>query len=159
MREARSYAVLGDVERFQRALAKAHREFDLGDDNRGNDPAWISFYDPAELLGLEGTCWADVGQYHRAVPLLEQALSRQAPTYQRNRALYQGRLAVARLGHGDPIHAVANATTVTLQLLESGLGSARTAELVRTVRRQVTPYRQEPAVREFATRYDQYATA
>jgi transcriptional regulator with XRE-family HTH domain len=158
VREARSYAVLGDVERFQRALSRAHREFEIGDDRRDNDPTWISFFDPAELLGLEGTCWADLGQYQRAVPLLEQALSRQAPTFQRNRALYQGRLAVARLGNGDPAHAVANAT-VTLQLLESGVTSARTAELVRTVRQQVRPYRQEPAVREFVARYDQYVAA
>ncbi|MFL6110680.1 MAG: hypothetical protein ACJ786_04940 [Catenulispora sp.] len=158
LHEARSHALLGDLSRFQRALSKAHREAERGDDHRDNDPAWLAFFGPAELLAVEGSSWAILGQHHRAVALLEQAHSHQAPTYQRNRALVQGRLAVAHLGNRDPEQAVANAT-ISLQLLDTGVSSARVTDLLKTVRARVEPYQTKPTVQDFIAHYDQYMAA
>ncbi len=58
------------------------------------DPAWLEFYTPAELAGLEALARADLDQHERAAAGAEQAVLLHGDAFARNRALYQADVAV-----------------------------------------------------------------
>jgi len=64
-------------------------------------PAWLYWFDDAELAAQSGQSLLDLGVPHEAGPLLEQALAMQDPAYRRDRALYSARAAEARALTGD----------------------------------------------------------
>ena len=60
MMEARALARLGDARGCDRALAEAVREFDRR--RPEEDPAWIRYFDEAELAAEFGHCLRDLGR-------------------------------------------------------------------------------------------------
>jgi transcriptional regulator with XRE-family HTH domain len=66
--EARALARLGDAQGCDRALTEAEREF--GRRQPDNDPAWIHYFDEAELAAEFGHCFRDLG---RPVDAAQQA--------------------------------------------------------------------------------------
>ena len=71
MREARAWALQGDRTLTERALGHAHDLYAHG--TRDADPAWLEFYVPGELTGVESLRCADLGQYEGAG--VEQAVT------------------------------------------------------------------------------------
>ncbi len=85
---------------FRRAAAEAERRLDAAEADPG--PAWLYWFDTAELAAQNGQSLLDLGEPYEARPLLEQALAMQDPVYVRDRALYSARAARARALTGDP---------------------------------------------------------
>ncbi|MFD4522799.1 hypothetical protein ACFWP7_02435 [Streptomyces sp. NPDC058470] len=92
MREAGGWALMGDAGATDRAIVRAHRLYAQGPGH--NDPAWLGFYVPGELAGLECLARADLGQHDRAASGAEQAVLLHGDAFARNRALYTADVAI-----------------------------------------------------------------
>jgi hypothetical protein len=99
-RLGRAHAALGAQGAFRRAAAEAEHQLDLAAGDPG--PAWLYWFDEAELAAQSGLALLDLGQAYEARPLLEQALAVQDPAFVRDRALYSARAGQARAMTGDP---------------------------------------------------------
>lgn len=98
-RLGRAHAALGAEGAFRRATAEAERRLDAAAADPG--PAWLYWFDGAELAAQNGQSLLDLGAAYEAGPLLECALATQDPSYRRDRALYSARAAEARALTGD----------------------------------------------------------
>ncbi|MFJ5122388.1 hypothetical protein [Kitasatospora sp. NPDC088548] len=92
MREARGWALQQDSARTEQALVRAYTLYAQGPSDA--DPAWLDFYVPGELAGLESLCRADLGQHQRAVAGAEHAVMLFSDGHPRNRALYTADIAL-----------------------------------------------------------------
>lgn len=99
MREAAGWALLGDRSAADRSIVDSHRHYAQGP--RDADPGWLAFFTPGELAGLEGIARADLGQHDRAAAGAEQAVLL-SDGYTRNRALYEGDVAIQHAIKGRP---------------------------------------------------------
>ncbi|MEE4542322.1 hypothetical protein V2S66_10155 [Streptomyces sp. V4-01] len=99
-RLGRAHAAAGVLGPFRRAAAEAERQLDLARTDPG--PAWLYWFDEAELAAQSGLALLDLGQAYEARPLLEQALAVQDPAFVRDRAVYSARAGQARAMTGDP---------------------------------------------------------
>jgi len=146
VREAQGWSQLGEAASTSRALRQARLLFDQGPDER--DPAWISFFDRAELDGLEAVCLEQLGRYDEAAALTARTLATLEPHYVRNRALYTVGYAVELARAGRPDEAAAAGSQALALLTE--VSSARTREELRGVHRHlVKRYGRLSVVREF----------
>lgn len=94
-------------------------------------PAWVNFYDPAELHGLSAIVHLRLNQPDRAEYHVHQTLARIKPEYGRNRAYYTAQLALAQVKQGGLEQACATADT----LYTDGLpDSGRVRDLLREFR-------------------------
>ncbi|WNI19071.1 hypothetical protein [Actinacidiphila sp. ITFR-21] len=98
-RLGRAHAALGAEGAFRRAAAEAERRLAAAAADPG--PAWLYWFDAAELAAQTGQSLLDLGRAQEAVPLLEQALAAQDPAFLRDRSLYSARAAEARALVGD----------------------------------------------------------
>ncbi|MCX5206068.1 hypothetical protein OG897_32215 [Streptomyces sp. NBC_00237] len=94
-------------------------------------PAWIAFYDRAELDGLSALVMGRIGAHERAEAFLHSTLSRLRPDLVRNRVYYGAQLALAQLRQGDPEEGCATAASVLPSLRSDSL-TGRTGELLAT---------------------------
>ncbi|MEU5298623.1 hypothetical protein [Streptomyces umbrinus] len=92
MREASGWALTGDAGATDRAIVKAHHLYAQGPS--AGDPAWLDFYAPGELAGLESLARADLGQHERAAAGAEQAVLLHGGAFARNSALYTADIAI-----------------------------------------------------------------
>ncbi|MCX5401319.1 hypothetical protein [Streptomyces sp. NBC_00102] len=93
MREAGGWALMGDATATDKAIIRAHTLYAQGPRDDA-DPAWLDFYAPGELAGLESLARADLGQHERAAAGAEQAVLLHGDTFARNRALYTADIAI-----------------------------------------------------------------
>jgi tetratricopeptide (TPR) repeat protein len=101
---ASAYGRGGDVEATARAVDRA---FSLAEQTRpAEDPAWIYWFDRAELTGKAGSAFLHAGDATRAIPHLEHAVSTVAGSVGRERILWTTRLATAHLRSGNAERAV-----------------------------------------------------
>jgi transcriptional regulator with XRE-family HTH domain/tetratricopeptide (TPR) repeat protein len=70
--EARALARMGDAGSCDHALAEAVREFERR--TPGNDPAWIQYFDEAELSAEFGHCLRDLGRATEAAKYASQSV-------------------------------------------------------------------------------------
>lgn len=92
MREAGGWALMGDATATDKAIVRAHTLYAKGPSDA--DPAWLGFYAPGELAGLECLARADLGQHERAASGAEQAVLLHGDDFARNRALYTADVAI-----------------------------------------------------------------
>ncbi|MFK4694148.1 hypothetical protein [Streptomyces pristinaespiralis] len=92
MREAGGWALLGDASATDTAIVRAHHLYAKGPSDA--DPAWLEFFTPAELAGLEALARADLDQHERAAAGAEQAVLLHGDAFTRNRALYTADIAI-----------------------------------------------------------------
>lgn len=150
LREARGWSELDETSAARRSLTSGHKLFDRGPSDR--DPAWISFYDGAELDGLTGLCLAELAAYDRAAEMTAAGLAQIQPQYVRNRAFYTTTYAQACADAGRPDEA-AQAGTQALVLLDE-VSSARTVNHLRALYRAlVAKYQKLAVVRDFDGQY------
>jgi len=114
LREALGWAGLGDAAATGGALGRARTLFERG--AADHDPAWLDFYDEAELEGLAARCQMVLGQAVDAKASHQRALVSLRPAYRRNRTLVLVGLGEACAGAGQPDEAV-EAATAALALL------------------------------------------
>ncbi|MDT0307291.1 hypothetical protein RM780_09980 [Streptomyces sp. DSM 44917] len=143
-RQARAHAVAGDERACARALNRAEQLLDTADTAAWQDPAWVYYFDSAELAAQAGACFVDLGQPEQAEPVLMRALADQAPSYVRDRTIYTIRLARARLQAGHLDHACDLAAQAA-ELAHSAR-SNRGSQEVSALRTSLQPFSSSPAV-------------
>lgn len=150
MREALGWALFGDGNATAQAITTATGLLERGP--RPTDPAWLDFYDAAELEGLVATCQSSLGRHRDARRRREVSLRVLRPAYVRNRLLQTIGVAEATLALGEADEAVQSAGAALVLLGE--VASARATErLDRLHRRLVRVHGDVATVREFSERY------
>lgn len=150
LREARAHAALGDRGACERLLTAADSAMAQAGP-RDADPAWLSYFDDAEVYGQIGTCYLDLGQRDparltaadsylaRTLEMLPEAKVRDRATYLTRRASAQ-----ARLGNVD--HAC-QLMGETVPLVHAA-PSERNAQRLLRVRGRLPSGRRDARVRE-----------
>ncbi|ASU84711.1 XRE family transcriptional regulator [Nocardiopsis gilva YIM 90087] len=143
-RIAWAHTKTGDARSAMRALGEASDA--LSDHGEEDDPAWLYWVDAGELQVMEARAYTELRRPLRAVPLLNDVLSRYDATHTREMALYLSWLAVAYADANEP----EQAADIARQVLElsADLGSDRTDERTKVVRASLEPFRDIPEVRE-----------
>ncbi|MFE5854172.1 hypothetical protein ACFQ61_13280 [Streptomyces sp. NPDC056500] len=134
-----------------RTLDQARAAFDRADLDLPR-PAWIAFFDEAELHGLSGLITTEVGRHSEAEAQFHRALSRLRPQYRRNRTYYTVHLALAQLRQG----AVDQACTTALTVLPGRDGGSLTGRIDRLFARfdRIIETKRRPAsAAEWTERY------
>lgn len=96
MMEARGLASLADE---KGTAASIHRAEQLFERRHGDEPAWIGYYDPAELAGDASHCWRDLQIAPQTKTFVAEALTDDTPP--RTRAFIQMVAADGSLVAGD----------------------------------------------------------
>jgi hypothetical protein len=137
IRAAQGYARAGDELNASTSIKRAWRAFDQGLSDR--DPEWVLFLNEAELVCLEGMCRSDLGQYRRAVKLLERSATLQDIEHSRNRGMCLARLATAAVEDRDLDRSV-SAARESLRLIDGGQASTRNRLQLTVVRDSLAPH-------------------
>lgn len=139
-REAIGWAQAGDSAAAQSAMNRALHTFDPNP--AADDPAWLSFYTAAELLALQSSVSSYLERSAQAVTQLRMSLQALDPGYQRNRALYSARLALAHLVEGDDRSACATLSgdLALFTKVRSGRALAHLGECLAAVGQRRAPY-------------------
>ena len=146
--EARALSTTQDHKGAARAMNEAETYFELAD--TGDDPAWLSYMNEAELVGEFCHCFRDLKRGPEAVRFAERAVALTDPKYARTLGFVRMVLAQSQLLNGEAEEA---ATTAT-QAVEAAeaLQSARFQRYVETFQREISPYGENPVVQQFNER-------
>ncbi|GAA4256567.1 helix-turn-helix domain-containing protein [Dactylosporangium darangshiense] len=130
VREATGWAQAGDASAADRAMRRALNTFEPT--RNDDDPTWLSFYTDAELLASKASINMYLGRPGQAAAHMYKAINRLEPQYQRNRALFTARLALAYLHEGDDRQACAvlAATLPHLGTVRSGRARSELTEAI-----------------------------
>jgi hypothetical protein len=145
--EARALARLGDAATCDEALTAAERTF--AQRNPDDDPAWIGYFDEAELSAEFGHCFRDLGRAADARTWAGRSVDASADGGLPRSDFFAAMvLADAHLDHGDP----EPACRVAIQALHLGdqLKSARCAQYVVEFRQRLTKVSTSRIVRDFS---------
>jgi len=113
-------------------------------------PAWIDFYDQAELDHLAMIVHMRLGRWPGAEQHAHRSLAYLRPDFERNRALVHANLALAQLGQGDLEQAVFTARAIP----QEKVGHRRVRKLLDGFTRQITVLApRNPAARDWQTYY------
>jgi tetratricopeptide (TPR) repeat protein len=136
-RMAWTHAVAGQPNETERALAAAAEVVQLTSDRP--EPDWVFWVNEDEINIMTGRCWTQLRRPLRAVPVLEDTLSRFDDTHARDKAIYLTSLAHAYLDAGE----VEQSASTTRQAIDlaSGVSSVRPAERIARVVRRLQPHR------------------
>ena len=148
-RVAWAHAKTGDAQPAMRALAEAHEAMTSEDSQES--PEWAYWVSPEELDVMDARVYTELRKPLRAVPLLQEVLSRYDSTHTRELALYLSWLAVALVDANEPEEAAATARRMLD--LSADFASDRTAQRNRVVLTKVEPYGDVPEVREVLNTY------
>ncbi|WP_328601323.1 helix-turn-helix domain-containing protein [Actinomadura physcomitrii] len=134
----------GNPQPAMRALAEAHEA--MADEDSQEAPDWAYWVSPEELDVMDARVYTELRRPLRAVPLLQEVLTRYDSTHTRELALYLSWLAVALVDANEPEE---GAKTARRMLdLAADFPSDRTARRGRVVLAKLEPYRDVPEVRE-----------
>jgi tetratricopeptide (TPR) repeat protein len=147
-RVAFAAACAGQRRACEQALAEAERAFERRDPER--DPAWLYWFDDAELTAMTGRCYAALGRPRVAEPLLRAALADRRIRL-RAWALYASWLAAAQLDTGEVEGACVTARAALLTTVR--VGSVRALRQLTALHPRLRPLRAVPAVRGYADLY------
>ncbi|TDC45538.1 XRE family transcriptional regulator [Actinomadura sp. KC345] len=148
-RVAWAHTKAGDAQPAMRALAEAHEA--MADEDSHESPDWAYWVSPEELDVMDARVYTELRRPLRAVPLLQEVLSRYDSTHTRELALYLSWLAVALVDANEP----EEATMAARRMLDlsADFASDRTARRGRIVLTKLEPYRDIPEVREVLDTY------
>ncbi|AXK37713.1 XRE family transcriptional regulator [Streptomyces armeniacus] len=143
-RRAWACAVAGLKHETETALASAYTALDEATSGE-QQPDWAAWVDRTELDIMSGRCWTELRRPLRAVPVLEDALSRYDDAHARDKALYMSWLAAAYLTAGE----VEQAGVVTARALDlaAGVASVRPKQRLAPVLAQLRQHRDVATVR------------
>ncbi|WP_407565823.1 XRE family transcriptional regulator [Streptomyces sp. 184] len=133
-RMAIATACLHDSRKAERLLSSATSSFERA--GHDDTPAWADFYDIAELDGLSGITYMNLGRPQRAEYHFHRTLAQLRPGYARNRALYTASAALAQARQGE-LEAAVDTADRACKLAEGVPGSRRIWKNLTEVRRAV----------------------
>jgi hypothetical protein len=142
--EAHGHAIQLDGPATMRALAEAERQFTAA--HRGNDPAWLAYFNEAYMAAKFAHCFRALGRAREGVEFAEQSLQ-MSDGYARGRVFNLALLASLRADQGE----VESACAVGSEAVElaSEIRSMRTGVYLAELRRRLQPYADTAAVREY----------
>jgi tetratricopeptide (TPR) repeat protein len=143
--EARAHAGNRDDAACSRAFSEAERFFDKGEP--ADDPAWISYFDAAELAGEGAHCFRDLRSPKLTREFVTRAIDLTDPVYARTLAFVRLVLAASHVQQREPGQAIAVAREAIE--LAGSLKSQRYLRYVTDLIADLVPYDAEPDVREF----------
>ncbi|MEU0927204.1 XRE family transcriptional regulator [Streptomyces malaysiensis] len=140
-RLAWAYAAAGDADKTERAFAAA--ETALSEDDGTPQPDWAA-WDGNGLQIMAGRCWTELRRPIRAVPVLEDFLTRYDDTHARDKSLYLSWLADSYLNAGE----IEQAAAITGRALElsAGVASVRPRQRLAPILHQLKAHQELPAV-------------
>lgn len=143
--EARALARLGDAPACDRAMGAAVQHFERH--TPGDGPAWLDYFDDAELAAELGHCHRDLGRPDRAIEYATKALHSASGDYVRSDFFVALVLADAHLDRGD----VDEGCRVAARAFAVGesLESARCRGYVDEFRQRLARHGRAAGVREF----------
>ncbi|NNN33151.1 sporulation protein [Streptomyces sp. S3(2020)] len=143
--EARALANAGDRIAAGRAMNEAERHFQHAD--TAEDPAWLAYFDPAELMGEFCHCFRDLRMRREAVEQAQRAVDTTDPKYARTLGFCRMVLAQSQLLNGELEAAV---TTASLAV-DGGdtLQSTRFQRYVTDFQAEVSIHATNPTVAAF----------
>lgn len=146
--EARGLALLGEAKDCSTALRAADTELERS--VPGDEPAWLRYYDAAELSAHGASCMRDLNQPASAYDLAAEALAGYPETAVRSRGFARTVQAVALLGQRE----VEGACAAGMDALDIAgrVRSARTVDWLRDFQLRLRPYADVTAAREFSER-------
>lgn len=142
--EAHGHACAGEERQCARALLLAEVVLDRAD--RSSDAPWIGYFDEAYLAAKFGHCFKELGQPQVAVRFAQRSLEMNN-SYVRGRAFNLSLLATVHAQAGDA-EAACGVGDEAVGLAQ-GLQSARAREYIRTLQRELEPYRSTAVVTVF----------
>ncbi|MGW0762384.1 sporulation protein [Streptomyces sp. NPDC002814] len=143
--EARALSNAGDGIAAARAMKEAERNFERADS--GEDPAWLGYFDEAELMGELCHCFRDLKMRRDAVDQAQRAVDSTDPKYARTLGFCRMVLAQSQLLNGELEAAI---TTASLAV-DGGdsLQSNRFQRYVTDFQNEVSVHAANPAVAAF----------
>lgn len=143
--EARALSNAGDGIAAARAMKEAERHFERA--HTADDPAWLSYFDEAELMGELCHCFRDLKMRREAVEQAQRAVDSTDPKYARTLGFCRMVLAQSQLLNGELEAAV---TTASLAV-DGGdsLQSTRFQRYVTDFQNEVSVHATNPTVAAF----------
>jgi tetratricopeptide (TPR) repeat protein len=143
--EARALSNAGNRTEAGRAMNEAERNFERAD--TAEDPAWLAYFDDAELMGEFCHCFRDLKMRREAVVHAQRAVDSTDPMYARTLGFCRMVLAQSQLLNGELEAAV---TTASLAV-DGGdsLQSSRFQRYVTDFQQEVNVHASNPAVAAF----------
>ncbi|GHH77532.1 hypothetical protein GCM10018793_25830 [Streptomyces sulfonofaciens] len=143
--EARALSNAGHQAAAGRAMNEAERHFERAD--TGEDPAWLSYFDQAELMGELCHCFRDLKMRRESVNQAQLAVDSTDPKYARTLGFCRMVLAQSQLLNGELEAAV---TTASLAVdAGDSLQSTRFQRYVTDFQTEVSVHLTNPAVAAF----------
>lgn len=136
----------GDTVETRRALDEAFDHVTNASSHDG-EPDRAYWCDEAQAHGQAGYCYRRLGDHHRARSHLQEALDLHGSEFPREAALRLILLARSYAAESEPDQACAAASRAT-DLLTGQVDSARCVGPLRRLADQLTPFRDEPPVRD-----------
>ncbi|MCX4550189.1 transcriptional regulator [Streptomyces sp. NBC_01387] len=152
--EARGHALMGDARTTQAVAAQALAAMDRAESGKesGDDPEWITHFDPAYLADELAHCHRDLGQGAAGVRRAEEALAGLPVTKTRRRAIGLVLLATAHVQERE-VEEACRTGTRAVELL-STVRSHRGADYLDDLRERLEPFGEEKSVRELGARME-----
>ncbi|MCQ9133060.1 sporulation protein [Streptomyces hilarionis] len=146
--EARALSNAGDRIAATRAMNEAARHFERADS--AEDPAWLAYFDEAELMGELCHCFRDLKMRREAAEQAQRAVDSTDPKYARTLGFCRMVLAQSQLLNGE----VEAALTTASLAVEGGdsLQSSRFQRYVTDFQREIGIHATSPAVAAFNER-------
>ncbi|MDX2676776.1 sporulation protein [Streptomyces soliscabiei] len=143
--EARALSNAGDRIAAGRAMNEAERHFERAD--TGEDPAWLSYFDAAELMGELCHCYRDLKMRREAVEQAQRAVDNTDPKYARTLGFCRMVLAQSQLLNGE-LEAAVTTASLAVDGGES-LQSSRFQRYVSDFQQEVSVHAGNPTVAAF----------
>ena len=148
--EARALAGAGDRRGTESALLAAEASFARR--SPGEDPAWLRYFDAAELAAEFAHSYRDLGMADKAIEFGEIAVYQADPLYVRSITFCQCVLAAGHLGKGDLERGLSLAETAVTGA--ATLRSVRSRAYVRDFVGRLAPYRGQRLAADFIGRVE-----
>ncbi|MFJ8503494.1 sporulation protein [Streptomyces avermitilis] len=148
--EARAHARENDPRAACRALAASENLLDQARESSGDEPAWIDFYHHARLSADAAEVFRDLKNPKSALVFHRQAAAMPSGAFTRSVGMRLAIVATAHLQDRDLDRGLALGHRSVDVLAR--VQSSRALDYVREFSTALTPWRREPAVREFAQR-------
>jgi hypothetical protein len=143
--EARAHAGNGDDRACSLAFSESERFFDKGDPS--DDPAWIRYFDAAELAGEGAHCFRDLRNPKMTQEFVTRAIDLTDPLYARTLAFVRLVLAASHVQQREPGQAVVVAREAVE--LAGSLKSQRYLRYLTDLAADLVPYEGDSEVRAF----------
>lgn len=145
-RTGRAYAKVGDKSTARAALNRSSEL--LGKAVAGDTPPWAYWVDETRLTAQIGRALFDLGDYKGAERDLTTAITACHDRYPRDRATWQGRVAISQLRTGQ-LEPACDSAQQTVDLLAGHVDSERGLGFLRTFKEDLAPFADTSSVHGF----------